>query len=227
MAQIIGLIQVKGGAGRSTIATNLAACLASQGRTVLIDTDLPQGSSSSWGAVRAEENLLGELQVVQVKDHQSLVEAARHFNESHDFVVIDGPPRFAAVTRAILIMSDLCLVPLGASAVEVWATSDVQDIIDSAKAQGIRVDARIVWNRYRAYTRSAREIVALAKEELQIPDLNARLGFRVAYSEALSRGLMVDEWTDKLARGEFSALVLEIMDILNQTMTNPEYSDYG
>lgn len=217
MAQIIGLIQVKGGAGRSTIATNLAACLARQGRTVLIDTDLPQGSSSSWGMVRAEENLLDGLTVMQARDHESLVEAARRVDESHEFIVIDGPPRFAAVTRAILIMSDLCLVPLGASAVEVWATSDVQDIIDSAKAQGMRVDARIVWNRYRAYTRSAREIVALAKEELEMPDLQARLGFRVAYSEVLSRGLMIDEWTDKLAREEFARLVAEVREILEQT----------
>ena len=37
MAKIIGVIQVKGGAGRSTLATNLAGELSKLGRTVLVD----------------------------------------------------------------------------------------------------------------------------------------------------------------------------------------------
>ncbi|MCB1997034.1 MAG: ParA family protein, partial [Rhodoferax sp.] len=50
MAKILGVIQVKGGAGRSTVATNLAGELAKIGRTVLIDCDMPQGTSASWYA---------------------------------------------------------------------------------------------------------------------------------------------------------------------------------
>jgi len=45
MADIIGVIQVKGGVGRSTIATNLAAILSAAGPTTLIDCDLPQGTA--------------------------------------------------------------------------------------------------------------------------------------------------------------------------------------
>jgi chromosome partitioning protein len=52
MAKIIGVIQVKGGAGRSTVSTNLAGELSKQGKTVLIDCDMPQGTSASWYAVR-------------------------------------------------------------------------------------------------------------------------------------------------------------------------------
>ena len=45
MAQIIGIIQVKGGAGRSTIATNLAGMMAATGKRVaLIDCDMPQAT---------------------------------------------------------------------------------------------------------------------------------------------------------------------------------------
>jgi cellulose biosynthesis protein BcsQ len=52
MAKIIGVIQVKGGAGRSTVATNIAGELAKIGRTVLIDGDMPQGTSASWYAMQ-------------------------------------------------------------------------------------------------------------------------------------------------------------------------------
>jgi chromosome partitioning protein len=51
MTKTIGIIQVKGGAGRSTVATNLAGELAKKGKTVLIDCDMPQGTSASWYAL--------------------------------------------------------------------------------------------------------------------------------------------------------------------------------
>ena len=54
MTKIIGVIQVKGGAGRSTISTNLAGELSRQGKTVLIDCDMPQGTSASWFVVRQQ-----------------------------------------------------------------------------------------------------------------------------------------------------------------------------
>lgn len=52
MSRIIGVIQLKGGAGRSTLATNLAAALATRGPTALVDCDLPQGTSAAWSALR-------------------------------------------------------------------------------------------------------------------------------------------------------------------------------
>jgi len=39
-AKTIGIIQVKGGAGRSTVSTNLAGELSKLGKTVLIDCDI-------------------------------------------------------------------------------------------------------------------------------------------------------------------------------------------
>ena len=52
MAKVFGIIQVKGGAGRSTIATNLAGELAKKGRTVLIVGAVPRGTSASGYALR-------------------------------------------------------------------------------------------------------------------------------------------------------------------------------
>jgi len=47
MTKIIGLVQVKGGAGRSTVSTNLAGELSKDGITVLIDCDMPEGRKES------------------------------------------------------------------------------------------------------------------------------------------------------------------------------------
>lgn len=216
MAKVIGIVQVKGGAGRSTLATNLAAALARAGSTALIDCDVPQGTSSSWGALRNVNGRLGALSVATAASHLDLAHKVQQLVKTQDYIVIDGPPRIAEVTRAMLIMSDLCLIPLGPSVAEVWATTDLLKTIEQARLSRHPVDARIAWNRFRGHTRSARELGESVKAELGIPELVSRLGSRVAYCEALARGLAVDEWHDKLASTELRALAQEVLDILRE-----------
>lgn len=214
MGRIIGIVQVKGGVGRSTLATNLAAALAQNSRVALIDADVPQGTSASWGKLREQAGRLGEMTVACVADHRALVSKVRELVEINDFVVVDGPPRLAEVTRAIMIMSRLCLVPLGASAAEIWATADLVKTIIEARGRRLDINARIVWNRFREHTRSARELGEAAEKQLGLPALQSKLGYRVAYSEALARGLSIAEWTDRQAQDEFAALMVEIKQLL-------------
>ena len=216
MAHIIGIIQVKGGAGRSTIATNLAGLIAanSNKRVALVDCDMPQGTSASWGAIRRGDDMLGDMTIATAANHVELVEQVQQLDADHDFIVIDAPPRIAEITKAALILSQLCLVPLGASAPEIWATSDLLPTIAAAKAHRPEVDARIVWNRYRASTRSAQELSEAAHQELKLKELQSRLGYRVAYSDAMARGMTVAEWSDKAAKAELVALGKEVEKIL-------------
>lgn len=58
MTKIIGLVQVKGGAGRSTVSPNLAGELSKLGKTALIDCGMPQGTSSSCINLRHKQNHL-------------------------------------------------------------------------------------------------------------------------------------------------------------------------
>ncbi len=215
MAKIIGIIQVKGGAGRSTIATNLAGMLAAEGRKVaLIDCDMPQGTSASWAAIRRGEDLVGDMTIATASNHVELVERVKALDAGHDYLVLDAPPRIAEMTRAALILSRLCLIPLGASAAELWATGDLLTTIDEAKAIKPEVDARILWTRFRGSTKSAQELSAAARGELGLKELSNKIGYRVAFPEALARGMTVLEWGERTARVEFQAVGKEIKKIL-------------
>lgn len=211
MAKIIGIIQVKGGTGRSTLATNLAGELARRGRTVLIDGDMPQGTSASWFALRFQAGMAGNLTADTARDHRELIEKTeKHTKAGAEFIVVDGPPRIAEMTRATLMLADRCLVPIGASVAEVWATSDVLTIIDQAKKLR-KIDARIVWTRHRPHTKLAKELTEQATKELKLPMMKATLGLRVAYPEALGTGTTVVEIGDTLAKIEMAALVAEVL----------------
>ena len=216
MTQIVGIIQVKGGVGRSTIATNLAAVFSEKAPTALIDCDLPQGTSASWYEVRKSELPPTNLTLATVHDYRELITRARELSADHRYLIIDAPPRIAEMTRAIIVMSTLCLVPLGASAAEIWSTADLIETINAAREYRADIDVRIVWNRFRANTREAVELSEAARKELGLRELATRLGYRVAYSEALARGLAVSEWLDKTAHAEVAELAAEVKGILKE-----------
>jgi len=209
MKKIISFIQVKGGAGKSTIATNIAGMIANNKKVALIDCDLPQATSASWAAVRG-----GDITTVTANNHVELIEQATSLQETHDFIIIDAPPRIAEITKAAIIMSDLCLVPLGASAPEIWSTMDLLETVAAAKERKHDVDVRIIWTRFRASTKSAQELSGQATDQLKLNALKTKLGYRVAYSEAIGRGMTVLEWTDAKAKAELKALGNELEKVL-------------
>lgn len=211
--KIIGVVQVKGGAGRSTVATNLAGEFAKVGRTVLVDCDMPQGSASSWAALR---NARGHaLTVETVATHRELVALMDRLKlkQQADYAILDGPPRLAEMTRAILALADLNLVPIGASPAEVWATADLRTLLDDA-AKVRRIHARLIWTRFRAHTTLAQELSAEAEKALKLSALTTTLGYRVAYAEALGDGRTAAEVHDPHAREEVHALVAEVRRLL-------------
>jgi chromosome partitioning protein len=209
MTKMLGIIQIKGGAGRSTLATNLAGMMAAHKRVALIDCDIPQASAASWASIRQ-----GNITTTTAADHVQLIAEIERLKGKHDLIVIDAPPRIAEITKVILMLSELSLIPLGASAVEIWATTDLLKTIEAARTIKPEIDTRIVWNRFRASTKSARELSQAANDVLGIKELKSKLGYRVAYSEAMARGMTVLEWTDKTARDEMLALGNELEKIL-------------
>ncbi|MEW6351460.1 MAG: ParA family protein [Thermodesulfobacteriota bacterium] len=216
MSQVIGVVQGKGGTGRSTVSTNLAGGLSTHYPTALIDCDMPQGTSASWAALRHAEKRMGNLTIATAPTHRSLVDQAKRLGQTHRFLVVDAPPRIAEITRAILILSSLVVIPIGPSAAEVWATTDVLKTIEEARAHRPNLLARLLWTRIRRRTKVAQQIPGAVNEELHVQSLKSVLGQRVAYTEALACGRTVSEWGDPVARQELDALVTEVVRVVGR-----------
>jgi chromosome partitioning protein len=214
MAKVVAVTQLKGGSGKSTVATNLAAALVNRKKRVaLIDADPPQSTATAWHTVRVNIGRAGSLTLTAVEEHRELVDKITELS-GVDFILIDGPPRIAGMTRAAIVSADLVLIPVAASLAEVWATADIAAILEQARAIRPEIQARIVWTRHRPATTLAREITALASDELGIDALETVMTLRQAYIEALGAGLSAAELHDPTAGREVELITDEVVRIL-------------
>ena len=214
--KIISLVQLKGGVGRSTLATNIAGTLAESAKVALFDCDYPQFTCSHWLNQRVTGYEIDEvLDIFQPNNYRTMASQLDRLRAEYDYIVVDCPPRLDGYSKLALVASDLTLFPLGPSAAEIWSIEQMLSLIDDVKKTHANFDGRIVWNRFRGYTRSAQEQAKVAKKDLKLPEMRQKLGFRVSYSEAMSEGLTVHETDDKAARLEMWSLSSAIIRLLS------------
>ena len=114
------------------------------------------------------------------------------------------------------MLADLCLIPVGASAAEIWATADLLALVEEA-TKVKEINARMIWTRHRPHTRLAQDLSELAAKELGLVALTTTLGMRGAYMQALGEGLTVAELTEPSAKAEVRLLTTEIQKLLRAT----------
>lgn len=208
---IIGLLNQKGGVGKTTLSVNLAAALASTGaRVLLIDAD-PQGSALDWAAARAGRDDAPLFSVVGLP-RPTVHKDVGQIGQGYDHIVIDGPPRVTDLARSAIMASDLVLIPVQPSPYDIWAADEVVKLIDEARIYKPELKAAFVVNRKISGTAIGRD-VREALAAFGLPSLAAGVTQRVIFAEAAAEGRAVAE-VDPTgpAAAEIEAVRAEIFD---------------
>jgi chromosome partitioning protein len=142
----IAVANLKGGCGKTTLSTNLAAVYARAGlRTVLVDADR-QRCAAGWVESRADSLPLIEVSIV---DRDEIEVPKKSL-----YAVIDAP---AGLRRkeieAIAAVADIVLVPVGPSSFDEAGTVRFLEALAEAKAvRKARTRVALVANRVRPRT---------------------------------------------------------------------------
>jgi chromosome partitioning protein len=149
----------KGGAGKSTVSTNLAAHFAVEGkRTVLLDAD-KQHSATHWCEKRAE------MPAAVLPVDGTAKNFAKQIPENTQVVVIDGAAgSMAAELAPFLEKADAILVPILPSAIDIEATVGfLNSIVQHPRVKKGKLPVGLVANRLKPWTNASSDAVAQLK----------------------------------------------------------------
>jgi chromosome partitioning protein len=211
-ALVLGIVNPKGGTGKTTIAVHLARAVQLDGLTpVVLDTD-PQGSAVDWRR-RAPDGYDAPA-VVSVTDPKVLRSDVTRLTSSHDVAILDGAARLQGMTGAILSVSDAVLVPVQPSALDLWGTLEFLDLVTERVDAGSLRAAFVASRRDPRTTLSAEVDTALAELELEVFAGTAQ---RVAYVRSMAEGKTVLDGYDDKAAGEVRQLLEDVARLLTDT----------
>lgn len=205
---IIGILNQKGGVGKTTLSVNLAACMARAGaRVLLIDAD-PQGSALDWAAARQGEPLFSVVGFPRPTIHKEISQIGK----GYDHIIIDGPPRVTDLARSAIMASDVVLIPIQPSPYDIWAAEEVVKLIDEAHVYKETLKSTFVVNRKITNTAIGRDVrEALAAYPVHV--LNASIAQRVVFAEAAAQGQAIFEIDPTgPAVAEIEIVVAELME---------------
>jgi len=123
--KVITLANLKGGSGKTTLAAHLATEATKSGAVVMADLD-PQASTAHWRAMRSvTAPVLAEISVYQLAG-----KLPRMANAGCDYTILDTPASLLDTVRTAMSCSDLVVVPVKPTPVDIRA---LDRTIDMAK----------------------------------------------------------------------------------------------
>ncbi|MBE2259357.1 MAG: AAA family ATPase [Candidatus Accumulibacter sp.] len=214
--RVIAVVSQKGGAGKTTVAVQLAGGFHERRASVmLVDLD-PQESAYRWA--ESAPLLDSDLQLdVRKMSGLELIKHVGELQKEVDYVVLDTPPSiYHPSTLAALAVAHLAVIPAVPSPTDLWSTLAVERLILNRMEQSHRLHGCILPNRVQN-TALATDVLELL-HEFTLPILDAMLCQRNAYPQSAVIGGSVFQLASgaDAAQGEVRKLIAAVLKQLGE-----------
>ena len=184
----------KGGTGKTTLSTNLAAVMMSYNSDVLlVDTDR-QGSASAWCTMRDESPNFKRIPCIQ-KFGPTIASEIKDLSNRYQDIIVDAGGRDSVELRSALTVANKIFIPIQASQFDVWTLGAMDNLVNLARPYNPHLKAFVVINRA-----STNPSVSESRETKEVFDdfqnlklLKTMIHDRIAYRKAARSGLAVIE----------------------------------
>ena len=184
---------IKGGSGKTTVATNLAVIRSTEGHDVLlIDAD-DQETSTDFTIIRNERRPDGAgYTSIKLTGPAVRTETLRLADKYED-IIIDTGGRDTTSQRAALTVADFLLVPFVPRSFDVWTLEKVSSLVSEMQAANPDLQAYTFINRADPRGQDNDDAAEVLRETESLSFIETPLGARKAFSNAAAAGLAVTE----------------------------------
>jgi len=215
MPKIIAIANHKGGVGKSTIATNIAAILAANNPVLLVDHDTSKTSLKFCNRRTFDKHLCNVNVTVptDVQEFEHHMEAEQFMDITIDYKVIDMGGFTDDLARVGLVYADIVVIPTSISSQDMDGNVHFMDKLDELKDLGVEINAVFAVNNTDPRTKRPR----IEKELEYITDRGYKLLSTVphyaAFSDSHGRGMSILEYAkDSKAAAYMQQLVNDVLE---------------
>ncbi len=199
---------IKGGSGKTTIATNFAIMRSCEGRDVLLVDADDQESATDFTNVR-DETTHGKCGYTSVKlSDMGVLREIRKLQDKYDDIIVDTGGRDTKSQRSALTIADVLLVPFVPRSLDVWTMEKVEELLEEIKTVNPGLVAYSFLNRADAAGSENDQTKEFLRESQIVTYVDCPLGYRKAFGKAIAQGLSLVELKpqDAKATEEMTAL---------------------
>jgi chromosome partitioning protein len=186
---------IKGGTGKTTVATNFACIAAGQGSDVLLVDADDQQTSVDFTAARKQDHPEAASYTCAKLTGKAVRTEVLDLSKKYRHVIIDTGGRDTTSQRAALVVSNVLLVPFAPRSFDIWTVNTVAAMIDEIRTVNPKLTAFAFLNHTDPAGQGSENADAaeMLRDAKALEFIDAPLGRRKAFAHASTQGLAVTE----------------------------------